>query len=119
MANSNVTRPAGQTYALSIAATQHAAVGVNLVGNDQNNYAEFLNTGATDVCMVVAPYAATPSTPALAFPVDGTPTVPTSFMLPHGMTEPRKVQVPADGFCVSGIGSAAGPSIVYVTPVGN
>lgn len=114
-----VTRPAGPTYALSVGAAQHAAVGVPASSNDQNNYAEFLNVGATDICVVVSPYKSTAATPALAFPVDGTPTVPNSFILPHGMTVPRTVQVPANGFCVSAIGSAAGPSIMYVTPVGN
>ena len=122
MATSIVTRPVGPTYAISVANTQTTAITVSPTGNDQCNYAEFTNPGATDVCVVVAPFAATPATPALAFPVAGTPTVPNSFMLPHGMTQPRIVAVPAGqggGFSVSAIGSAAGPSIIYITPVGD
>lgn len=114
-----VTRPVGPTYALSVTASAHAAVAVAPCGSDSSNYAEFTNPGSTDVCVVVAPYAATPFVPALVFPVDGTPTLPNSFMLPHGMIEPRVVAVPANGFCVGAIGSGAGPSIIYVTPVGN
>lgn len=116
-----VTRPVGPTYALSVTASAHAAVAVLAIGNDTSNYAEFLNVGATDVCVVLAPLPAsgTPAVPTLVFPVDGTPTVPNSFMLPHGMTAPRVVAVPGSGFSVGAIGSAAGPSIIYITPVGN
>jgi hypothetical protein len=108
-------KPVGPTYALSVANTQHAAVAVAPVQGDISRFAEFVNLGATDVCVVVAPYAATPATPTLVFPVDGTPTVPNSFMLPHGMVTPRVVAIPANGFSVSAIGSAAGPSIIYIT----
>lgn len=117
MTTTVVTRVTGPTFALSVAATQHAAVGVPATQNDGNNYAEFTNIGATDICVVLAPFAATPATPVLVFPVDGTPTVPNSFILPHAMNDPIVKVVPANGFCVSAIGSGAGPSIFYVTPV--
>lgn len=119
MTTSIVTRPAGPTYAISVANTQTTAITVSPSTNDQCTYAEFVNPGATDVCVVVAPFASTPATPALVFPVAGTPTVPNSFMLPHGMTQPRIIVVPSGGFSVSAIGSAAGPSIIYITPVEN
>lgn len=121
MGTSIITRIVGPTYALSVAETAHAAVGIPAPVTDPCNYAEFTNPGSTDVCVVLAPYAATPAVPVVVFPVDGTPTLPNSFILPHGMTQPRIVQVPGDGggFCVGAIGSAAGPSIIYITPVGN
>lgn len=122
MATSVVTRPVGPTYAISVGATQTTAITVSPNLPEVSNYAEFTNPGATDVCVVLAQFAATPATPALVFPVAGTPTVPNSFMLPHGMTQPRIVAVPSGnggGFSVSAIGSAAGPSIIYITPVGD
>ena len=117
MAITYSVRPVGPTYALSVAATQTAAIAVATPVGDMGNYAEFLNTGATTVCVVLAPFAATPATPTLVFPVAGTPTVPNSFMLPPLMTMPRPVPVPSNGFCVSAIGSGAGPALVYITPV--
>ena len=117
MSGSVVTQPVGPTYAISVANTQSTAIGVVPIQRDTMATAEFFNSGTTHVCVVLAPYASTPATPALAFPVAGTPTVPNSFMLPGGMTQPRIVTVPHNGFCVSAIASAAGPAIIYITPV--
>lgn len=121
MASSSVQRIAGPTYALSVANTQHAAINVAPFGNDIVNFASFINTGANPVCVTFAPFAATPATPVLVFPVDGTPTVPPSFVLPAAMQLPVLVAIPATpgGFSVSAIGSVAGPSIIYVTPLVN
>lgn len=118
MATTIATRPLGATYAFSVAGTQLAAVAIPPVQGDTSNFAEFYNSGATQVCVVLAPYAASAATPVIVFPIAGTPTLPNSFMLPANMTQPRVVQVPANGFCFSAIGSAGGPSIVYVTQVG-
>jgi hypothetical protein len=112
----------GPTYALSVANTAHAAVAVLPAQNGELvNYAAFLNTGSTVIAVTLAPLPAsgTPTTPVLVFPVDGTPTVPMSFILPASMQVPLYVSVPNanGGFSVSAIGSAAGPSIFYVTPV--
>ena len=121
MASTIAFAVAGPTAALSVANTQHAAVAVLSTGPDQTNYASFINTGATVVCVVMAqlPATGTAATPTLVFPVDGTATVPNSFILPASMTVPMVVRVPTGfgGFSVSAIGSAAGPSIIYVTPV--
>lgn len=122
MATTIANRVTGPTAALSVANTQHAAVAVLNGGNDQINYAEFFNSGSTVICVVLAqlPATGTAATPALVFPVDGTPTVPNSFMLPASMQQPILKAVPngqTNGFSVSAIGSAAGPSIIYVTPV--
>ena len=112
---------AGSTTALSVGAAQHAAVAILVPAADMATFAAFLNTGAVPVCVVTAqlPVSGTAATPAVVFPVDGTPTVPTSFMLPGAMTQPLVVTVPVGngGFSCSAIGSAAGPSIIYVTPI--
>ena len=117
MSVSIVKRVIGPTYAISVAATQTTAIALPPIQGDNAIYAEFTNPGATDVCVVTAPWAGTPATPALVFPVGGTPTIPNSFMLPHGMTQPMTIETPSNGFCVSAIGSAAGPSIIYITPI--
>jgi hypothetical protein len=117
MTNTVANKPVGPTYAISVANTQSTAIGVVPTQGDSSRFAEFYNSGSTQVCVVVAPYAGTAATPTLVFPVAGTPTVPNSFMLPANMTQPRVVAVPANGFSVSAIGSAAGPSIIYITPL--
>lgn len=116
----NVIKPAGPTYALSVTATQHAAVAITASTADADG-AAFINTGTTVICVAVYPLSSTGAAqaPALVFPVDGTPTVPVSFILPAGMIEPKFVAVPMgnNGFSVTAIGSGAGPSIVYVNPI--
>lgn len=124
MSASIVIRPLGPTAALSVANTQHAAVAITNPGQDITNFAAFTNVGATDICVIILPLTSTgtaPVAPTLVFPVDGTPTIPTSFILPHSMTSPIILAVPNsnNGFAVSAIGSAAGPSIMYITPVGD
>lgn len=119
MAEMVATRVIGPTYAISVAATQTTAIAVLPTQSDNSDYAEFYNSGATEVCVVTAPIPpnGTPATPALVFPVAGTPTVPTSFILPKNMVKPLVHAVPGNGFSVSCIGSGAGPSIIYITPI--
>lgn len=117
MTTTVATRVLGPTYAMSVGVAQHAAVAIAPVQGDTCNFAEFTNPGVTDVCVVTAPWSATPSTPALIFPLDGSPTIPNSFMLPHGMTFSVVKAVPGNGFSVSAIGAAITASIIYITPV--
>ena len=121
MSLSVVYRPSGPTAALSVANTQHAAVAITDMTNDVASYASFINRGATDICVAVYPLSqtGTAQAPTLVFPVDGTPTIPMSFILPASMVQPLVITVPNsnNGFSVTAIGSAAGPSIMYVTPV--
>lgn len=119
MAQSIVVRSIGPTYALSVTASQHAAVGIVPLNRDICNFAAFTNSGATDICITWSPYNTTPATEALVFPVDGTPTIPNSFIIRAATIVPVIIAVPANGFCLSAIGSGAGPSILYVTPVGD
>jgi hypothetical protein len=114
-----VNRVVGPTHALSVAATQHADVLVVPKTAETCNYALFWNTGTTSVCVVTAPQGT--AAPVVVFPVDGTPTVPNSFVLPPSMTVPVAYSVQCNGpagFNVGAIGSAAGPTILYVTPIG-
>ena len=121
MAESIVHRPAGPTYALSVTNTQHAAVAVTNFSNDVVPYAAFTNPGSVAVCVAVYQLSQTGGAqqPTLVFPVDGTPTTITSFLLPPLMEVPIVLAVPTgnDGFSVTAIGAAAGPTIIYVTPV--
>lgn len=119
MSNTSVIRPTGPTYALSVANTQHAAVAITPNGNDQCNFAAFVNSGAVDVVVITAPLSNPAATPALTFPTDGSPTVGTTFFLHANMQSPVILAVPTGGFCVSAIGASAGPSLVYITPVGD
>ena len=113
MANTTCFRQLGQTVALSVGAASHAAVTVNTTSNDQANFASFLNIGANSVAVTVAPALA----PATVFPVDGTPS--SVIVLPALMTMPAVYAVPPAPFSVTAIGSAIGPALVYITPVGD
>jgi hypothetical protein len=110
MANTSVIRTAGVTTAISVAATSTAAILIEDNTNDQVNYCSFLNTGATNVAVKVGDA----NVSAAVFPVSGSATG--DFVLPPLMTLPIILAVPTTPFYVRMIGSASGPSIVYVTP---
>lgn len=108
-----VYRPAGPTVALSVVATSHAAVPLTVVGNDVVTYVALVNSGAIAVAVRFS-VAGT----AAAFPVDGTPG---DFVLPAAQDQPTVLPLPSAGQgapCqITAIGSAAGPAIIYATPV--
>lgn len=108
----NYIRKIGVTTAVSVGATATSEVVVNNNTNDQNNCVALLNTGATQVAVKFGPTGL--SAPTL--PVSGSTTG--DFVLPASMTLPIVFAVPTTPTYVRMIGSAAGPSIVYVTPVG-
>ena len=85
---------------------------INNNTNDQNNCVAFLNTGSTQVAVKFGPTGLAAPT----LPVSGSTTG--DFVLPASMTVPLIFAVPTTPTYVRMIGSAAGPSIVYVTPVG-
>jgi hypothetical protein len=109
MANTSVLRSAGVTNAISVAGTSTAAVLIDDNTNDQVNYASFLNSGST----LVAVKMGDANVGAAVFPVSGSTTG--DFVLPANMTAPLVLAVPTTPFYVRMIGSASGPSIVYVT----
>lgn len=113
MANTSVIRIGGKTVALSVTGSAHAAVQLTANTNDQINYVSCLNTGAVNVAIRFSPL----STDAATLPVDGTPG---DFLLPALMQFPIVLACPTINMqipCyVTAIGSAAGPSIVYLTP---
>ena len=53
---------------------------------------------------------------AATFPSDGTPG---DFVLPPAMQLPIVISIPAGVVQVTAIGISAGPSLVYITPVGD
>jgi hypothetical protein len=110
MANTSVIRTAGLTTAISVTASSTAAVLINSNTNDQVNYAAFLNTGSAYVAVNVGDA----NVAAAVLPVSGSTTG--NFVLPASMTTPIVLAVPTTPFYVRMIGSASGPSIVYVTP---
>jgi hypothetical protein len=120
MAMTTVYRFNGATYLLSVGAASHAAVTIQQGGNDQANYAAFLNTGTNPVAINIAPASAG----AAVLPVDGAGSATCSFVLPAAMTMPMVVAVPLQGapagqFSVTAIGTAAGPASVYITTMGD
>lgn len=106
-------RPAGQTIALSVVATSHAAVPILLNTNDLATFVTVVNTGTVAVAVRVS-VAGT----AASLPVDGTPgdwviagsnAVPITIPLPSP-TNGNPCQITA-------IGAGAGPTLIYATPV--
>ena len=112
MANTTVLRVVGKTTAVSVTASSTTATLVEDQTNDQVNYASFLNTGAVAVAVKMGDA----NVGAAVLPVSGTPG---DFLLPAAMTFPIVLACPTVPFYVRMIGSAAGPSLVYVTPVGD
>lgn len=107
-------RPAGQTIALSVVATSHAAVPVLLnTSAEVANWIALLNTGAVAVAVKLSVAGL-----AASLPVDGTPG---DFILPALMIEPLAIplpnQVQSSPCQITAIGATAGPSLIYATPV--
>jgi hypothetical protein len=112
MAASIVIRNIGATAALSVTASSTAAVTIAAAAGEIQAFASFLNTGAAAVAVNISPSG---TAGAAVLPVAGTPQ--TVIMLPAAMTMPVIYAVPASFSCTA-IGTAAGPSLVYITPVG-
>ena len=113
MSNTTVLRPVGVTTAISVTASSTTATQIKASTNDQVNYASFINTGSTYVAVSLGDA----NVAAAVLPVSGTTTG--NFVLPASMTVPIVLAVPASPYYVRLIGSGAGPSIVYITPVGD
>jgi len=112
MANTSVLRLAGKTTAVSVTASSTSATIVEDQTNDQVNFAAFLNTGSVAVAVKLGDA----NVGAAVLPVSGTPG---DFLLPASMSSPIVLACPTVPFYVRMIGAAAGPSLVYVTPVGD
>jgi hypothetical protein len=109
MAGSSVLRTAGQTVALSVTSTAHAAVLINDSTNDQVNYTAFLNTGASPIAVRWGP--TDPGAPV--FPVDGTNG---DFVLPAGMIQPLIVATSVAPYYITAKSNSGTAGILYVTP---
>ena len=112
MSATNVIRFIGPSTAISVGAVSTTAVTIVPTGNETMNFCSFLNTGLTVITVSIAPIA---PAPAAVIPTGAT--VSQTFQLPASMIEYAIVAVPSS-FSVAMIGSGAGPSIVYVNPVG-
>lgn len=104
-------RVVGPTVAVSAGATATTAALVNNSPNIQCNYVSLINTGTTSVAVKFGP--SNMADPVL--PVSGTNTG--EFVLPPSMNDVIMFGVPTTPTYVKMIGSASGPSIVYVTPI--
>ena len=109
MSNTSVFRIAGPTTAISVTTASSTAITITPNGNDQINYAGFLNTSNNVIAVTITPTSA----PAAVLPVAGTPS--NSFVLGVAMTSPMVVAVPPNSFSVTTIGT--GTSTLYVTPM--
>jgi hypothetical protein len=98
---------------LSVVATSHAAATITINGNETCNYVYVVNTSTT----LYVGVNFTPTGLAATLPGDGTTG---NFVLPPAsatiMTVPNGVG--ANPLQVTAIASAAGPTVVTVTPIG-
>lgn len=106
-------RTLGKTHALSVSNSSHSSVTIGSDVNEQCNTVALVNGGATTVSLT---FSAEASAPATVLPADGSPTLVT-VTIPPNMITPWVWNVPRMPCSVTAIGSAAGPSIVYITPV--
>jgi hypothetical protein len=104
-------RVVGKTTAVSAGAIATSEALVNNDPNIQCNYVSLINTGATSVAVKFGPTGV--GAPVL--PVSGSTTG--DFVLPPSMNDAIMFGVPTTPTYVRMIGSDAGPSIVYVTPI--
>ena len=105
-------RNVGATSVIAVGAASSAAITIGPASsNDMLSFCSFLNTGASVVSLTLA---AVGVAPASVMPVAGTPQ--TVIVLPANMIFPLVYATPQI-FSVTAIGSAAGPSNVYIAPV--
>lgn len=108
-----IYRAAGPTVCLSVVATSHAAVPVNVTVSDTASYVALVNPGAIAVAVKLS-VAGT----VAVLPVDGTPG---DFILPALMQSPIVVPLPspkgASPCQITAIGTGAGPTLIYATPL--
>jgi hypothetical protein len=104
-------RIVGPTVAVSAGSSATSEALVNNNPNIQCNYVSLINTGSTSVAVKFGPTGV--GAPVL--PVSGSTTG--DFVLPPLMTDAILFGIPTTPTYVRMIGSASGPSIVYVTPV--
>lgn len=113
MATTFAFKAVGPTSVVSVTASSTTAITVSPSTVEGSGFAAFLNTGTTVVAVNITNASIT--APAAVLPAAGTPS--NVIVLPASMNHPVIVSVPAGGFSMTAIGSAAGPSLVYVTPV--
>lgn len=101
--------PTGKTVALSVTASSHTAVAFTFYTNDLTTFIAVQNPGALPVAVAVSQDGR-----AAVLPVDGTPG---DFILPPLMEYPVLLPCGYTTPQITAIGTAAGPTIIYATPV--
>lgn len=99
-------RPVGKTTIVAVTTTASTPVLINTSCNDQINWAEFANTGASAISVAISTIARDAVHPVAGTPADYTINENTSVIL----------AVPTIPYYVSAI-APAGSSTLYVTPV--
>lgn len=112
MASTSIMRIVGPTTCLSVVGTAHTAIQIVTDTTDVINFVSCLNTGAVSVAIRFSQNSAV----LASLPIDGTPG---DFVLPALMESPIALSVPSPNIYISAIGSGAGPSLVYFTPIGD
>lgn len=108
-----IIAPAGPVRALSVTASAHAAVALTVWPGHSPNFALLQNAGTIPIAARLSQTGVAPP----AFPVDPTPADGVVVLL-AGQTLAVPMPMGRDGLAqVTAIGSAAGPSILYVTPI--
>lgn len=105
-------RPVDQSTLLSVANTSHAAVTIGKNTKEACTKVAMLNTGAT---VLAVRFGAVGATGAAALPTDGAWS-DSQIILPALMTKPVVYTTPSMPCDVTAIGSAAGPSSLWITP---
>lgn len=106
-------RPIGKTAVISVTGSSSTAITIGSDVTDYGSKIALLNTGGTVIALRTGSVG---NCPAAVLPAVGTPSY-SNIVLPATMIYPLVVDCPAFPFDITAIGSAAGPSLVYITPV--
>lgn len=110
---SPIITPAGPVQALSVTASAHAAVALTVWPGASPNFVLLQNSGTIPVAVRLSQTGVAPP----AFPVDGAPADGVVVLLAGQTISVPMPKGVANNASVTAIGSAAGPAIVYATPV--
>ncbi len=108
-----IIAPAGPVRALSVTASAHAAVVLTAWPGHSPNFVLLQNSGTIPMAVRLSQTGVAPP----AFPVDPTPADGVVVVL-GGQTIAVPMPMARDGTAqITAIGSAAGPAILYATPI--
>lgn len=105
-------RMVGKACVLSVSGSSSGPITVGADVGEVCTKAAFLNTGATVISVQIGQVG---NCPAAVIPTGSTPST-ANITLPASMTSPVVFDVLQTPFAVTAIGSAGGPSNVFITP---